>query len=208
MKARRQEAADQKFSKTCPQASRSSSLRNELLHSLRNNQKLQQAIESAPVSPSYHVPNHNSNQVAQLELPPAQLNNTALYSPPSRPPSPTPHHDPTLYHSISNESTRSHHSYQHLIQPPPRQQFELSKLPTPRLALLTGSRKLISRLGQLPSPDSLDNDFEATPVCYLLKSPATLRELTLTSAEGMTGHILVCMHHKVSNIFKFIFNLR
>jgi hypothetical protein len=211
MKARRQEAVDLRYSKACPAASRSSSLRNELLHSLRNNQKLQQhqqAIESAPVSPSYHIP-INTSQIAQLELPPAQMNNNSLiYSPPSRPPSPTSHHHhQSLHHSISNESNRSHNT-QHFIQPPPHQQFELSKLPTPRLALLTGSRKLISRLGQLPSLDSLDAEFEATPECYLLKTPATEKELRLASAEGMNGHILVCMHHKVSNIFKFIYNLR
>lgn len=209
MKARRQEAADLKASKACPGMSRSPSLRNDLLHALRNNQKLQQltqATESAPPSPNYHELNNVSNQVTQLELPPAQMDNTMTYSAPSQPPSPTSHQ--CLHHSISNESNRSQHNTQQSTQPPPRQQFELSKLPTKGLALLTGSRKLISRLGQLPSLDSADAEFEVAPVCYLLKTPTTIEKLTLVSAEGMSGHILVCMHHKVSNIFKFIYNLR
>lgn len=215
MKARRQAEADNKATKAseppCPSASRSSSLRNELLHSLRNSAKLQHRIEhdtvtSAPASPNCPVQNtcaNNSNQVAQLELPQPALasNDMMLYPPPSRPQSP-----PNLHHSTSNESSRSRSSSVH--QPPRQQAFELSKLPTPRLALLTGSRKLISRLGQLPTISNPEVEMETSPVCYLLTHSATLRELTIDSAENMNGHILVCVHKKVSNIFKFIYNLR
>lgn len=213
MKARRQTEANKKSSKLSepphPSASRSSSLRNEVLNSLRNSSKLlhhieHNSVESAPASPKYHVENtcaNNSNQVAHLELSQPSNNDMMLYPPPSRPPSPT-----ALYHSTSNESTRSRSSSVH--QPLRHQHFELAKLPTPRLALLTGSRKLISRLGQLPTISNPDVETEASPVCYLLTQSATLRELTINSAESMNGHILVCMHHKVSNIFKFIYNLR
>lgn len=117
----------------------------------------------------------------------------------SRPLSPVSTHNGAIYRSKSNESNRSARV---------RQQYELSKLPTPRLALLTGNRKLISRLGQMPMMDHIDAETNATPYCYLLKKPASLRELTIDSAEDMTGHIVVCMHHKVSNIFKFIYSLR
>ncbi|KAI9470851.1 MAG: hypothetical protein EXX96DRAFT_643825 [Benjaminiella poitrasii] len=144
-----------------------------------------------------------------------QLSSRPSSRPPSRPPSGPP--SPTLkqtsnggiYNSSSSESSHSGVSSLHQNQPSsqslPLQQFELSQLPTPRLALLTGSRKLIIRLGQVTSTD---NEVGTIPMCYLLKKPTTLRELTIESAEGMSGHILVCMHHKVSNIFKFIYNLR
>jgi hypothetical protein len=119
----------------------------------------------------------------------------------SRPDSPTMQgNSRTLHHVPSIESNRTISSM--------RQSFQLSKLPTPRMALLTGSRRLVSRLGQSPTLEHPDTDIEASPVCYLLDKPATLRELTIESAEHLAGHIVVCMHHKVSNIFKFIFNLR
>ncbi|KAG0945687.1 hypothetical protein G6F57_003887 [Rhizopus arrhizus] len=89
-----------------------------------------------------------------------------------------------------------------------RQYFQLSRLPIPRMTFLTGDRRLANRLGQLAPLDSSDGGPEASPMCYLLDTPATLRELTIESAEHLSGHIVVCMHHKVSNIFKFIFNLR
>ncbi|CEP14358.1 hypothetical protein [Parasitella parasitica] len=214
MKIRRDTEASLKPSKSAdlpyPSSSRSFSFQTELLHSLKNSTKLQHASEhdvpeSAPASPKYHVVQNtcanNSNQVAQLELPLPINNDLMLYPPPSRPPSPT-----GLHHSASNESNRSRSSS--VYQPLRHQTFELSKLPTPRLALLTGSRKLLTRLGQLPAINSADVEFESSPVCYLLTKSATLQELTITSAQNMNGHILVCMHHKVSNIFKFIYNLR
>lgn len=201
-----------------PNTSRSSSLRNELLHGLRNNAKLQKlqqqqqqqqkSAESAPVSPLYHVSASTEDVAPLQQSQELQPNNTSiLYPPPSGPPSPTHHsvNNIQLRHSISNESTRSSNQYQSQAS---RQVFSLSKLPTPRLALLTGSRKLISRLGQMPIPEHTDSGVEVSPVCYLLETPATLRELTIDSSEHLNGHILVCMHHKVSNIFKFIYNLR
>lgn len=205
-----------------PNTSRSSSLRNELLHGLRNNAKLQKlqqqqqqqqqkSVESAPASPLYHASTSSEDVAPLQQSQEIQPNNTPiLYPPPSGPPSPThyPVNNTQLRHSISNESTRSS-TNQYQSQTSSRQVFSLSKLPTPRLALLTGSRKLISRLGQMPIPEQHnDSGMEVSPVCYLLETPATLRELTLDSSEHLNGHILVCMHHKVSNIFKFIYNLR
>ena len=206
-----------------PCASRSASLRNELLHSIRNNTKLKKleeeqqrqrkqevkpATESAPVSPLYHIQTATDDVAPIQQIHQSQPNHAPAYLPPSGPPSPTYH--PTshvsLHHSTSNESTGSLNVYQQSLLV--RQKFSLSKLPTPRLALLTGSKKLISRLGQLPPPDQPDPDFGVSPVCYLLDNPANLQELTIDTTEHLHGHILVCMHHKVSNIFKFIYNLR
>ncbi|KAG0768811.1 hypothetical protein G6F26_000843 [Rhizopus arrhizus] len=92
-----------------------------------------------------------------------------------------------LYHTNSAESTRTMASI--------RQKFQLAKLPTPRMALLTGSRRLVSRLGQLPSLENPDADVEDSPLCYLLDEPAKLHELTIESAENLTGHIVGdCQH--------------
>lgn len=153
---------------------------SELLNNLKNNPKLIHLTNDEP---------------------------TAESTSPPRPLSPVSNSNDNerIQHSVSNESTTSSISK---YQPKPRPQFELSKLPTPRLALLTGNRKLISRLGQMPPTGYLDPEGDTTPYCYLLKQPVTLRELTIESTEDMSGHILVCMHHKVSNIFKFIYNLR
>jgi hypothetical protein len=183
-------------------ASRSSSLRNELLHSLRNNSKLQnlQQQQQQPVESVQTEDVAPSQQLQQVQ------SNTTLYPPPSGPPSPTNTTNNILRRTTSNESNRSLN--QHHQSTPPRQNFLLSRLPTPRLALLTGSRKLISRLGHMSSLEQVDPDIETSPVCFLLEKPATLHELTIQSSDFLTGHILVCMHHKVSNIFKFIYNLR
>ncbi|KAI8088373.1 hypothetical protein BDF21DRAFT_334855 [Thamnidium elegans] len=165
-----------------PTASRSSSLRNELLNSLRNNSKLQKLQQQQ----QQHVPN----------------------PPISEPPSPTQTASAGLRHSASSESNKSlNQNYQHHSSAPPRQKFKLSRLPTPRLALLTGSRKLISRLGQMSALEQSEQEIDTSPVCYLLDKPAIREELILESTEFMSGHILVCMHHRVSNIFKFIYNL-
>ncbi|KAG1469463.1 hypothetical protein G6F56_003245 [Rhizopus delemar] len=91
---------------------------------------------------------------------------------------------------------------------PIRQKFQLLKLPTPRMALLTGNRRIVRHLDELPSLDHHDIDHEISPMCYLLEEPADLDSMTIESAENLSGHIVVCMHQKVSNIFKFIFNLR
>lgn len=183
MKARRRHYAS-KCKRPVPTASRSSSFRNELLHSIRNSSKLQKLQQQQ----------QEAEDVAPLQQLQQTQSNTTLYPPSSGPPSPP--NTKLLRRSASNESNRSI----------PRQTFSLSRLPTPRLALLTGSRKLISRLGQM-SLDHPEQD-ETSPLCFLLDTPTTLQELTITSTDFLTGHILVCMHHKVSNIFKFIYNLR
>ncbi|KAI9316872.1 hypothetical protein BX666DRAFT_2019343 [Dichotomocladium elegans] len=101
---------------------------------------------------------------------------------------------------------------------PPPERYKLSRLPTPRHALLTGSRDLISRLGQSPirprpSAEKLDDsdkqsDDVSLPLSYVLEEPPKLEEAVIDSAKGMRGHILVCVHREVINIFKFIYNLR
>lgn len=109
-------------------------------------------------------------------------------------------------------SASSHISHSH-------RRYKLSRLPTPRHALLTGSRALIMRLGQTPVPETPVHD-EAVPqplpfnqdtslpLSYILDEPPELSEVLIDSAEHMRGHILVCLHHEVINIFKFIYNLR
>ncbi|OBZ91782.1 Potassium channel subfamily T member 1 [Choanephora cucurbitarum] len=211
MKLRRQNEAEAKRMRYQESSkSRSSSLRNELLNTIRNSSMSQQQQEtkSAPTSPRSCASNIQ-HEVGQLDLPQPQIANS-VQLPVHHPNSPTLHPIEPLTHSVSNGSTRSTVSSVSNINHslPPLQQFELAKLPTPRLALLTGNRKLVSRLGKTLSTESSDVDTNDSPACYLLKEPATLEELTLESAEHMSGHILVCMHHKVSNIFKFIYNLR
>ncbi|KAI8386879.1 calcium-activated BK potassium channel alpha subunit-domain-containing protein [Blakeslea trispora] len=202
MKARRQSEAELKKARYQDSSkSRSSSLRNELSSTIKSNSRPQQQqdTKSAPTSP-HSCASNTQHEISHFELPQPQYANSV---------SPTFNPVEPLTHSISNGSTQSTTSSvnnNHALPPP--QQFELAKLPTPRLALLTGNRKLVSRLCKAPSPDGSDVDMDASPACYLLKEPATIRELTLESAERMSGHILVCMHHKVSNIFKFIYNLR
>jgi hypothetical protein len=88
-----------------------------------------------------------------------------------------------------------------------QQQFSIAKLPSKRHALLTGSRALIKRIGKTPSKLQDDND-TSLPLCYLLQNPVTLADITISSAEHMSGHILVCLHRQVINMFKFIYNLR
>lgn len=178
MKARRRHyATKSKPEFPIPTASRSSSFRNEVLQSIRNDSSLQIIQKQQP----------ETEEVQQLQP------NTTSHTTSPAPPSPTK----LLRRSTSNESNRSL----------PRQIFSLSRLPTPRLALLTGSRRLISHLGQM-SMDPLVEQDEASPLCYLLDTPAKKEELKLTSSDFLNGHILVCMHHKVSNIFEFIYNLR
>lgn len=165
-----------------PTVSRQPSGQNDLFNNLKNNPKL------------LHLTNDSQPHELTDVSPPRPLSPVSTET------------NDKIQQSVSNESSRSSTSLTKYHKP--RQQFELSKLPTPRLALLTGNRKLISRLGQMPAAGYLDPEGDSTPYCYLLKQPVTLRELTLESTEDMNGHILVCMHHKVSNIFKFIYNLR
>ena len=103
---------------------------------------------------------------------------------------------------------------------PPPERYKLSRLPTPRHALLTGSRALISRLGQSPVPHhqhTLDDDSSGSslmddvslPLSYVLDERVDdIEDVTIESAANMRGHILVCVHREVVNIFKFIYNLR
>jgi hypothetical protein len=109
----------------------------------------------------------------------------------SRAPSPIA----SMTRSISSHSSKSHH-------------FRLATLPSTRMAHLTGSRKLISRLGQSTSLEPSDTDIESTPVCYLLDEPEPLENLKITDTEDMKNHIVVCVHHEITNIFKFVYNLR
>ncbi|KAI9009305.1 hypothetical protein CLU79DRAFT_806279 [Phycomyces nitens] len=87
--------------------------------------------------------------------------------------------------------------------------FCISRLPSSKHALLTGNRALVSRMGMTntTSDGQLVED-NSLPLCYLLQEPATLDDLVIDSADGMDGHILVCLHRRVINIFKFIYNLR
>lgn len=119
----------------------------------------------------------------------------------------------------TNTNTQSHPSSNTHKKPPP-ERYKLSRLPTPRHALLTGSRALISRLGQSPVPHhnhTLDDDSSGTslmddvslPLSYVLDEHVDdIQKVTIESAANMRGHILVCVHREVVNIFKFIYNLR
>ncbi|KAL0097216.1 calcium-activated BK potassium channel alpha subunit-domain-containing protein [Phycomyces blakesleeanus] len=114
-----------------------------------------------------------------------------------------------LKHSSSTETMVSHHSRVSSTSHPVQQNFCISRLPSSKHALLTGNRALVSRLGTTNtiSDEQLVED-NSLPLCYLLEEPATLDDLVIKSADGMDGHILVCLHRRVINIFKFIYNLR
>ncbi|KAI8981829.1 hypothetical protein BDF20DRAFT_863480 [Mycotypha africana] len=170
-----------------PGHSSSSSFRNELYMTKNESHTL----ESASAGLSTYISSQQQLQQAETK------------TSSSHHPSPTLSAE-SLHHTKSVDSARS--TSKNSINTRLQHDFELSKLPTSRMALLSGSRELISRLGRLHM--NPDQDLDTLPVCYLLKRPATLRELTIESTESMNGHILVCMHHKVSNIFKFIYNLR
>ncbi|KAI9254039.1 calcium-activated BK potassium channel alpha subunit-domain-containing protein [Sporodiniella umbellata] len=88
--------------------------------------------------------------------------------------------------------------------------YKVAKLSSKRHAILTGSRALIKRIGNRPPSQISTNEENDTslPLCYLLESPATLEEATITTAQDMHGHILVCLHREMINMFKFIYNLR
>lgn len=91
--------------------------------------------------------------------------------------------------------------------------FSVSKLPSKKHALLIGSRDLIKRIGRRKSSSFyLENNDQDTslllPLCYLLHQPVKLEDVTIQSTEGITQHVLVCLHREVINLFKFIYNLR
>ncbi|KAI8886667.1 voltage-gated potassium channel [Backusella circina FSU 941] len=85
------------------------------------------------------------------------------------------------------------------------QTFSIDKLPPQRHALLTGSRALIKRLGK---KDPVEDDTNGSPLCYLLNSPVSLEDVSIEETEHLSGHIVVCLHREVINVFKFIYNLR
>ncbi|CAO3703026.1 unnamed protein product [Rhizopus stolonifer] len=90
------------------------------------------------------------------------------------------------------------------------QSYRVAKLPSQGHAILTGSRSLIKRIGKRsPSQSSVNEENDTSlPLCYLLKTPVNLKQITIESAQEMTGHILVCLHREMINMFKFIYNLR
>ncbi|KAI8089736.1 uncharacterized protein BX664DRAFT_264101 [Halteromyces radiatus] len=101
----------------------------------------------------------------------------------------------------SSSLARNHQRHQH--------HYRICKLPSTRHALLTGSRTLIARLGQAYDQEQPSRTTEPSlPLCYLLDQPVHLHDVVIESADGITGHILVCLQDKVTNIFKFIYNLR
>lgn len=51
-------------------------------------------------------------------------------------------------------------------------------------------------------------DDTSLPLCYLLDEPVQLEDVTIQDTDGMSNHILVCLHREVINMFKFIYNLR
>ncbi|KAI7868459.1 hypothetical protein BDF14DRAFT_1793440 [Spinellus fusiger] len=109
-------------------------------------------------------------------------------------------HTSTNVHPLDQPSTISH---------PIEQEYGVARLPSSKHALMTGNRALISRMGA--SPVALENQLiedKSLPLCYLLNEPSVLEDLVLDTTDGMDGHILVCLHRRVINIFKFIYNLR
>lgn len=96
----------------------------------------------------------------------------------------------------------------HSNRPPSEKSYAVSKLPSKRHAILTGSRALIKRIGKCSSSEDFYDDNTSLPLCYLLETPVDLDDVTISSTEGMTNHILVCLHREVINMFKFIYNLR
>lgn len=52
-------------------------------------------------------------------------------------------------------------------------------------------------------------DDVSLPLSYVLDEHVDdIQKVTIESAANMRGHILVCVHREVVNIFKFIYNLR
>jgi hypothetical protein len=41
-----------------------------------------------------------------------------------------------------------------------------------------------------------------------LDEPTRLEDVTIKDTDGMSNHVLVCLHREVINMFKFIYNLR
>ena len=112
--------------------------------------------------------------------------------------------------SNSTSTVRSYKSQKSAFSGRPASEehtFAVSKLPSKRHAILTGSRTLIKRIGKEPLSD-VANDDTSLPLCYLLQEPVELEDVTINSTQCMSGHVLVCLHREVVNMFKFIYNLR
>ncbi|ORZ09574.1 calcium-activated BK potassium channel alpha subunit-domain-containing protein [Absidia repens] len=86
------------------------------------------------------------------------------------------------------------------------QSYRLSKLPTSRCEFLNNGRFLATGLGG--GLANLATGNTKLPLCYLLGTPTVLDDAIFQSVDHLTGHILVCLHREVKNIFKFIYNLR
>ncbi|CAO3617854.1 unnamed protein product [Cunninghamella echinulata] len=120
----------------------------------------------------------------------------------------------TTERSNANGSQKNSHKYSKSTNPTTtipdkNKKFRITKLPSTKHALLTGSRTIISRLGQAYEEEQPKlNEQKSLPLCYLLDHPTRLPDTVIDSAEGMNNHILVCLQEKVTNIFKFIYNLR
>ncbi|KAG2190906.1 hypothetical protein INT46_006667 [Mucor plumbeus] len=112
------------------------------------------------------------------------------------------------YPSSSSASTsRSYTSQRSANNESLIKSFSVSKLPSKRHALLTGSRALIKRIGKSSVPEKIEDD-TSLPLCYLLDEPTRLEDVTIKDTDGMSNHVLVCLHREVINMFKFIYNLR
>ncbi|KAK4514602.1 uncharacterized protein ATC70_002201 [Mucor velutinosus] len=109
--------------------------------------------------------------------------------------------------SASTSTTRSYTSQKSVSNVSLNQTFGVSKLPSKRHALLTGSRALIKRIGKSSASEKLEDD-TSLPLCYLLNEPVRLDDVTIQDTDGMNNHVLVCLHREVINMFKFIYNLR
>ncbi|KAL7315601.1 hypothetical protein PS15m_004798 [Mucor circinelloides] len=109
--------------------------------------------------------------------------------------------------SSSTSACRSYMSQKSTTNVSLNQTFGVSKLPSKRHALLTGSRALIKRIGKSCAPEKMEDD-TSLPLCYLLDEPVQLEDVTIQDTDGMSNHILVCLHREVINMFKFIYNLR
>ncbi|CAO3633858.1 unnamed protein product [Cunninghamella blakesleeana] len=136
-----------------------------------------------------------------------------------------------LYHDINLSSktkpSLSKHKFQYAITSESSkksmvQEYNLSRLPTHRLGLLLGSRSLVCQLGKPgldnnnknPASDAIYSTVSSplslplTSLCYLLDEPTKINDILFDSVDHLDGHILVCIHNQVNNLFKFICNLR
>ncbi|KAI8981503.1 hypothetical protein BDB01DRAFT_794345 [Pilobolus umbonatus] len=127
---------------------------------------------------------------------------------PSKTRSPSPiSYKVNVQRSLSTETNKSKDSNQHIYLN--KQIFHLTPLPLSGSVMLTGSRKLINRLGQATVFNQDEVGSESSPLCYLLDEPwRRIDDITIDSTDYLSGHILVCMHQRVSNIYKFIYYLR